>query len=46
MIWKPVRVTTVMLAVLLLATSCSGSSGSAGRPEPLRVGAIYPLSGS
>src|SRR6266511_3764155 len=35
-----------MLAVLLLATSCSGSSGSAGRPEPLRVGAIYPLSGS
>src|SRR6266511_3236394 len=35
-----------MLAGLLLATSCSGSSGSAGRPEPLRVGAIYPLSGS
>ena len=37
---------TMVLAVLVLASSCSGSSGSAGRPEPLRVGAIYPMSGS
>jgi len=43
---KPVRVVAMLIGVLLLATSCSGSSGSAGRPEPLRVGAIYPLSGS
>lgn len=43
---KPIRIIAVVLAVLLLATSCSGSSGSAGRPEPLRVGAVYPLSGS
>jgi len=43
---KPVRVVAMLIGVLLLATSCSGSSGPAGRPEPLRVGAIYPLSGS
>jgi branched-chain amino acid transport system substrate-binding protein len=43
---KPVRIVAMVLAVLVLATSCSGSSGSAGRPEPLRLGAIYPLSGS
>jgi branched-chain amino acid transport system substrate-binding protein len=43
---KPVRIVAVLIAVLLLATSCSGSGRSAGRPEPLRVGAIYPLSGS
>jgi branched-chain amino acid transport system substrate-binding protein len=46
MTWKPVRVTAVVLALLLLASACSGASGSAGPPEPLRVGAIYPLSGS
>jgi len=40
------RVLALTLAVLVLATSCSGSRGSAGRPEPLRVGAVYPLSGS
>jgi branched-chain amino acid transport system substrate-binding protein len=44
--WKPVRIVAVALSGLVLATSCSGSSGSAGRPEPLRVGALYPLSGS
>jgi len=43
---KPVRVVAMLIGVLLLATSCSGLSGPAGRPEPLRVGAIYPLSGS
>ena len=43
---KPVRVLTILIAVLVLATSCSGSGGSGGRPEPLRVGAVYPLSGS
>ncbi|HSK36826.1 MAG TPA: ABC transporter substrate-binding protein [Actinomycetota bacterium] len=35
----------VVLLVLLLVASCSG--GPAGdRPEPVRVGAIYPLSGT
>jgi branched-chain amino acid transport system substrate-binding protein len=43
---KPVRVIALVVAALAVATSCSGSSGSAGRPEPLRVGAVYPLSGS
>jgi branched-chain amino acid transport system substrate-binding protein len=43
---KLVRIVAVVLGVVLAAASCSGSSGSAGRPEPLRVGAIYPLSGS
>jgi len=46
MTWKPVRVMATVLAVVFLATSCSGSGGSASRPDPLRVGAIYPLSGS
>lgn len=43
---KLVRIVAVVLGVVLAAASCSGSSGSAGRPEPLRVGAIYPLSES
>ncbi len=44
---KPVRVLAIALAVAALATSCSRSTGApAGRPEPLRVGAIYPLSGT
>jgi branched-chain amino acid transport system substrate-binding protein len=43
---KSVRVIAPVVAALILLTSCSGSPGSAGRTEPLRVGAVYPLSGS
>jgi branched-chain amino acid transport system substrate-binding protein len=34
----------VLLLVLLLTASCGGSAGDS--PEPVRVGAIYPLSGT
>ena len=44
---KPVRVLALVLALVALAASCSRSGSSqGGRPEPLRVGAIYPLSGT
>ena len=44
---KPVRILALVLALAALATSCSQSTGGqGGRPEPLRVGALYPLSGT
>jgi branched-chain amino acid transport system substrate-binding protein len=44
---KCLRVVALVLALAALATSCSRSPTSQrGRPEPLRVGAIYPLSGT
>jgi branched-chain amino acid transport system substrate-binding protein len=46
---KPVRALALALVLVLaaLATSCSRSAGGqGGRPAPLRVGALYPLSGT
>ncbi len=46
---KPIRAValTLALALVALVTSCSRPPGTAaGRPQPLRVGAIYPLSGT
>jgi branched-chain amino acid transport system substrate-binding protein len=44
---KPVRVVAFALVLVALATSCSRSSGGAANAHaPLRVGAVYPLSGA
>jgi branched-chain amino acid transport system substrate-binding protein len=43
---KPVRVLALVLALVALATSCSRSASGQGGRLPLRVGAIYPLSGT
>jgi branched-chain amino acid transport system substrate-binding protein len=40
---RPLRALALLLALLLTA-SCGGPAGD--RPEPVRVGAIYPLSGT
>ncbi|HZC99912.1 MAG TPA: ABC transporter substrate-binding protein [Actinomycetes bacterium] len=44
---KPVRILAIAIALAVLAASCSRPTGGQGaRPEPLRVGALYPLSGT
>jgi branched-chain amino acid transport system substrate-binding protein len=44
---KPVRALALIVVVAALATSCSRpESSQRDRPEPLRVGGVYPLSGT
>jgi branched-chain amino acid transport system substrate-binding protein len=44
---KPLRILAIVLALAMPAASCSRpAGGQGGRPAPLRVGALYPLSGT
>src|ERR671931_351581 len=40
------RVLVLLLAVLAAATACTSSGGGSADPPPIRIGAIYPLSGT
>jgi branched-chain amino acid transport system substrate-binding protein len=40
------RVLVLLLAALAAATACTSSGGGSADPPPIRIGAIYPLSGT